>query len=97
LRFVLRTDKELYGQLTARQLRYLDHSLEAPWSVSLSASPGLTPAHRNLAVQVPHPGLFIVQEVLIRSERDPEGKRPKDMGYLYQVLVLFREIIPQLA
>jgi hypothetical protein len=36
----------------------------------------------------------IVQKALIRSERSPEGKRPKDMAYLYQVLVLFRKILP---
>jgi len=37
----------------------------------------------------------ILQKDLTWSERGPEGKRPKDTAYLYQVFVLFRKILPQ--
>lgn len=83
--------------VTAQRLRYLDLLLEAPWPVPLAGLPGIPVTSRTLEPRVPHPGLFIVQKVLISGEPNRLERRPKDMAYVYQVASLFRRELPALA
>lgn len=50
-----------------------------------------------MKVRVPHPGLFIVQKILISEDRTRLDRRPKDMAYVYQVVSLFRRELTALA
>lgn len=88
---------DVQAGVTAQRLRYLDLLLETPWHVSLAGSPGLGAEREPLAVQVPHPGYFLVQKLLIASERTRQDRRAKDMAYLYQVASLFRRDLGTLA
>ncbi|MFI5340678.1 MAG: GSU2403 family nucleotidyltransferase fold protein [Candidatus Methylomirabilales bacterium] len=80
--------------VTAQRLRYLDLLLEMPWRVWLA---GLEADREPMAVQVPHPGYFMVHKLLIAGERTREDRRAKDLAYLYQVASLFRRELPALA
>jgi hypothetical protein len=88
---------DIQAGVTAQRLRYLDLLLEAPWRVSLAGLPGLEADGEPLAVQVPHPGFFMAQKLLIVGERTREDRRAKDLAYLYQVASLFRRELPALA
>jgi len=83
--------------LTAQRLRYLDLLLEMPWSVSLAGLPGIPKEYQAISVSLPHPGLFIVQKILIAKEPNRLDKRPKDMAYVYHVVSLFRSELNSLA
>jgi len=83
--------------VTAQRLRYLDLLLETPWRVSLAGLAGLEADREPMAVQVPHPGCFMLHKLLIAGERTREDRRAKDMAYLYQVASLFRRELPALA
>ena len=81
---------DIQAGVTAQRLRYLDLLLEDPWRVSLAGLPGISEEARTIDVRLPHPGLFIVQKILISEEANRQDKRPKDMAYIYQVASLFR-------
>ena len=81
--------------VTAQCLRYLDLLLVDSWPVPLTALPRIPDDCKDALVRLPHPGLFVVQKILIAKDR--EGERAKDMAYIYQVLSLFSRDIPQLA
>lgn len=83
--------------VTAQRLRYLDLLLEAPWPVPLAGLPGIPVTSRTLEPRVPHPGLFIVQKILISGEPNRLERRPKDMAYVYQVASVFRRELNGLA
>lgn len=81
---------DIQAGVTAQRLRYLDLLLERPWRVSLVGLPGIPEEARTMEVRLPHPGLFIVQKILISEDRNRLDRRPKDMAYVYQVVSLFR-------
>jgi prevent-host-death family protein len=87
---------DVQAGLSAQRLRYLDLLLEAPWTVAIGHLPGAPAGEPPLAVQLPHPGCFLVQKLLIADKRDPETERPKDLAYVYQVVQLFARDLPQL-
>ncbi len=88
---------DVQAGLTAQRLRYLDLLLEAPWTVAIGHLPGVPAGEPPLEVQLPHPGCFLVQKLLIADKRDPETERPKDLAYVYQVVQLFARDLPHLA
>ena len=83
--------------VTAQRLRYLGLLLDMPWSVSLARLPGIPEESHTIVVSLPHPGLFIVQKILIAKEPNRLDKRPKDMAYIYHVVSLFRRELNSLA
>lgn len=88
---------EVQAGVTAQRLRYLDLLFEAPWHVSLAGFPGVRLERQPITVQVPHPGFFMVQKLLIAGDRTAKDRRAKDMAYFYQVASMFRRELPALA
>jgi hypothetical protein len=88
---------DIQAGVTAQRLRYLELLLETPWRVSFAGIPGIEAEGEPLTVQVPHPGAFMVQKLLIVDERTRADRRAKDLAYLYQVASLFRRELPALA
>lgn len=88
---------DIQAGVTAQRLRYLDLLLERPWCISLAGLPGILEEARTMQVRLPHPGLFIVQKILISEDRNRLDRRSKDMAYVYQVVSLFRRELMALA
>jgi hypothetical protein len=88
---------DIQAGVTAQRLRYLDLLLAHLWRVSLAELPGIPQEARTMKVRLPHPGLFIVQKILISEDHNRLERRPKDMAYVYHVVSLFRREIMTLA
>jgi hypothetical protein len=73
--------------ITAQKLRHLDVLLTLPWSVRIGPAVGF-PTSIELEVLIANPISFIVQKLLIRSQR-PGPKRAQDILYIYDTLELF--------
>ncbi len=73
--------------ITAQKLRYLEVLLVSPWSVraGLEKEVPITP---DLDLFVPNPTSFIVQKLLINSDRRRE-KKAQDVLYIHDTLELF--------
>jgi hypothetical protein len=82
------------GGVTAQKLRYLDLLLVSPWSVRVGPKLGV-PVAADVDVQVPNPTSFIVQKVLIHSDRRG-SKKAQDVIYIYDTLVLFGASLDEL-
>ena len=65
--------------------------------MAIGPLPGVPAGEPPLEVQLPHPGCFLVQKLLIADTRDPETERPKDLAYVYQFIQLFARDLPYLA
>lgn len=92
------TTKEIQKGITAQRLRYLDLLTVDPWQIPLAALPGRQgKVDGGPHVTLPHPGLFVVQKILISTEAVRREKRPKDMAQVYEVLALFRRELDLLA
>lgn len=90
--------KEVQKGVTAQRLRFLDLLMVNTWDVALDALPGMQgKLDAKVRVRLPHPGLLIVQKVLISGARGHQEERPKDMAYIYEVLVLFRRQLDLIA
>lgn len=89
--------RDIQRGITAQRLRYLDILLVDPWQIPVARFLGARSEDDEARVRIPHPGLFIVQKILISDERRRHGDRPKDMAYIYEVLGLFRRDIATLA
>lgn len=90
--------KEIQKGVAAQRLRFLDLLMVNTWEVGLDALPGMQDkGDRQIRVRLPHPGLLIVQKVLIAGGPRRREERPKDMAYIYEVLVLFRKELDLLA
>jgi hypothetical protein len=87
--------QNIQPDLSAQKLRFLDLLLKNPWTMNTSSVPGLG-KHPRLVVKIPHPGMFIMQKILI-SERRPGKNRPKDLAYIYQTLSYLREDLELIA
>ncbi len=88
--------REIQAGITAQALRYLDLLLVDPWRILLAAIQDMKGFAKGTFVQVPHPGLFVVQKILISDRRRPRD-RAKDMAYVYDVLGLFRRDLTAIA
>ena len=90
--------REIQPGITAQRLRFLDLLLADPWQITVAAIPGMVGEPEGVPfVKVPHPGLLIVQKVLIFEERRRHGDWAKDMASIYEALGIFRREIPRLA
>ena len=73
--------------ITAQKLRYLEILLISPWSVRF-AHDGDLPVASDVEIFVPSATSFIVQKLLIHSDRKPT-KRAPDVLYIHDTLELF--------
>lgn len=73
--------------ITAQKLRYLDVLLIKPWSVGVGPERQI-PIGAEVALFVPSPTSFIVQKLLIHSDR-PAAKKAQDLLYVHDTLELF--------
>jgi hypothetical protein len=87
--------QNIQPDLSAQKLRFLDLLLKDPWEISTSSVPALT-KRPKLVVRIPHPGMFIMQKILI-SDRRTDTSRTKDFAYIYQTLVYLREDFEAIA
>ncbi|MFL5380988.1 MAG: GSU2403 family nucleotidyltransferase fold protein [Longimicrobiaceae bacterium] len=77
----------LKAGVTAQKLRHVGLLLEKPFAVTVGSAVGfaIEPAAEVL---LPNPVSYIVQKLLIQQERSP-GKRPHDVLYVHDTLMLF--------
>ncbi|MGH9460837.1 MAG: GSU2403 family nucleotidyltransferase fold protein [Vicinamibacteria bacterium] len=75
------------GGVTAQKVRYLDLLLVSPWSVRVGPELGV-PVAADVDLLVPNPTSFIVQKLLIHTDRRA-GKRAQDILYIHDTLELF--------
>jgi hypothetical protein len=73
--------------VTAQKMRYLDLLLVSPWSVRVGPQLGV-PTAADVDVRVPNPTSFIVQKLLIHSDRQSK-KKAQDVLYIHDTLELF--------
>jgi hypothetical protein len=73
--------------VTAQKLRYIDLLLTSPWTIHLQAN-GVVPIETPAVLRIPNPTSFIVQKLLIHTQRPPE-KRAQDALYVHDTLDLF--------
>jgi len=87
--------QNIQPDLSAQKLRFLDLLLKNPWQINTSSVPALN-KYRKLVVKIPHPGMFIMQKILI-SGRRADKSRLKDFAYIYQTLSYLREDLDVIA
>ena len=73
--------------ITAQKLRHLDILLVKPWSVRVGPEQDV-PIAADVDLFVPNPTSFIVQKLLIHSDRPPH-KKAQDILYIHDTLELF--------
>lgn len=73
--------------VNAQKLRYLDLLLISPWVVRVGRKVGV-PVAADVDVLIPNPTSFIVQKLLIHSDRDGR-KKAQDFLYIHDTLELF--------
>jgi hypothetical protein len=73
--------------ITAQKLRYLDVLLLKPWSVRVGPDREV-PIAADVELFVANPTSFIVQKLLIHSDRPPR-KKAQDILYIHDTLELF--------
>ena len=76
------------GDIRTQTLRYIDLVHIEPLRLDLQTVPEAG-VQQEVLVQLPQPALFILPKPLIRKYRSPD-KRPKDMAYVYDVILLSR-------
>lgn len=75
------------GGITAQKVRYLDVLLIEPWNVRI-APKERGPIEADVDVYVANPTSFMVQKLLIHSDR-PRDKKAQDVLYIHDTLELF--------
>ncbi len=75
------------ARITAQKLRYLDLLLRKPWSVRVGPERAV-PIAADVELFVANPTSFIVQKLLIHSDRPPH-KKAQDILYIHDTLQLF--------
>ncbi|WP_282267984.1 GSU2403 family nucleotidyltransferase fold protein [Stenotrophomonas sp. PS02298] len=78
--------------ITAQRLRYLDLLFLSPWSVTLNEN---WDVNTPLEVRIPNPVAFIVQKLLIHTDR-ATGKQSQDLLYIHDTLELFTHELDKL-
>lgn len=73
--------------ITAQKLRYLDVLLIEPWSVRVGPERQI-PVEAEVALLVPSPTSYLVQKLLIHSDR-PTARKAQDVLYVHDTLELF--------
>lgn len=80
------------GDVTAQKLRHLEILLIHPWQIPLKTDAMAEP----ISLWIPNPVTFMIQKVLIRSDRLP-NKQAQDVLYVHDTLELFGAELPMLA
>lgn len=80
--------KSILG-VSAQTLRHIDLLLDAPWEVELVGSVPVKKGQEVMRVQIANPVTFIVQKLLIHSERSDRRKQAKDVLYIHDTLLMF--------
>lgn len=80
--------------ITAQRMRYLDHLLVSPWAVRVGPKVGV-PVAADVDLLVPNPTSFIVQKLLIHSDR-ARDKKAQDVLYIHDTLELFGASLDEL-
>jgi hypothetical protein len=84
--------------LHVQPLRYLDLLLFEPWEIPVDRIPIQLDLPDCAVLRVPNPTSYIMQKILIRRR---EGRRysglRKDCYYIYEIAVMFRDVLPGLA
>jgi hypothetical protein len=80
--------------ITAQRMRYLELLLVSPWRVQFGPTTGM-PLVADLQVRVPNPTSFIVQRLLIHTDR-PGRKKAQDVLYIHDTLELFGASLAEL-
>ena len=80
--------------VTAQRMRYLDHLLVSPWAVRVGSKVGV-PVAADVDLLVPNPTSFIVQKLLIHSDR-VRDKKAQDVLYIHDTLELFGASLDEL-
>lgn len=75
-------------------MRYLELLLVSPWRVQFGPTTGM-PLVADLQVRVPNPTSFIVQRLLIHTDR-PGRKKAQDVLYIHDTLELFGASLAEL-
>lgn len=75
------------GGVTAQKMRHLDLLLVSPWSVRAGPKRDV-PVATDVDLLVPNPTAFLVQKLLIHSDR-PSDKKAQDILYIHDTLELF--------
>lgn len=73
--------------ITAQKLRYVEILLVEPWMIEIGRRNGV-PLSPVATVRIPNPVSFMVQKLLIYSDRPP-AKRAQDILYIHDTLELF--------
>jgi len=87
--------QNIQSDLSAQKLRFLDLLLKNPWEMKTSSVPGLN-GYPELLVKIPHPGMFMMQKILISGRRTAKS-RQKDFAYIYQTLAYLRNDLETIA
>ena len=90
-----RTVRVVQRGLTAQALRYLDLLLHSPIKTDASLVRELGLVHRR-EILLPQPANYVLQKILAWPERAPE-KRDKDLAYVYEVALLTRDRLDDVA
>jgi hypothetical protein len=80
--------------ITAQKLRYLDLLLSSAWGVRVGPHLGV-PVANDVELLVPNPVSFIVQKLLIHSDRNG-FKKAQDVLYIHDTLELFGPAMDEL-
>jgi hypothetical protein len=83
------------GGINAQKMRYLDLLLASPWSVRVGQKAGV-PLTPDVDLLVPNPTTFILQKLLIHSDR-PRDKKAQDVLYIHDTLELFGASLGELG
>ena len=75
------------GGVTAQKMRHLDLLLVSPWNVRVGPKLDV-PVATDVDLLVPNPMTFLVQKLLIHSDRPPD-KKAQDVLYIHDTLELF--------
>jgi hypothetical protein len=83
---------DLQPGLRAQALRYLDILAHEPLEIDMAPLAG-----RHCLIRVPHPATFIAQKVLARTSGRHLDSQPKDLAYIYDVVMLTIERWPEIG
>lgn len=86
---------DIQENLFAEALELIELLRTMPWQVDLQHVPELS-VHKPLVVYLPHPLMYVVQKALVHNSRQPHARR-KDCYYIYEVAVLFRNSLFDMA
>lgn len=83
--------------LHAQPLRYLELLLFNTWTVTPERIGGQLGALKGLRIRIPNPSAYVVQKTLIQDQGRKRESMAKDFYYIFEVSVVFRNALDQIA